>query len=89
MIIQQAHISGRDWKYIVGQIPLAGNAHEVWQMIWGTNAKIIVVLERDSTALFYPADPGVTMSFDNVRLSVVLLIVALTDSWEQDVSNFW
>ncbi|ODM99807.1 Tyrosine-protein phosphatase non-receptor type 14 [Orchesella cincta] len=49
-----AHISGRDWKYMVGQIPLPGNAPAVWQLIWEANIKIIAVLERDSSALFYP-----------------------------------
>lgn len=65
--ITQAHISGRDWKYFVGQIPLAGNAPAIWQLIWENNIKIIAVLERDSSALFYPEN-GTSIPLNDVRV---------------------
>lgn len=61
-----AHISGRDWKYFVGQIPLTGNAPAIWQLIWENNIKIIAVLERDSSALFYPEN-GAPVPLNDVR----------------------
>ena len=52
----------------MGQIPLAGNAPAIWQLIWETEAKIIAVLERDSTAPFYPPDNSVPLTFDLVTI---------------------
>lgn len=58
----------------MGQIPLAGNAPAIWQMIWESNIKIIAVLERDSSALFYP-ESGSTIPLNDVSLIFYLLDV--------------
>ena len=53
---------------MIGQIPLAGNAPSLWQMIWETNAKIIAVLERDSSAPFYPVESGSNNTFGDFQV---------------------
>jgi hypothetical protein len=39
-------------------------------MVWETEIKVIVSLERDSSALFYPLQKGVSMTFNDVSKSV-------------------
>jgi protein tyrosine phosphatase len=60
-------IGEKNWLYTVAQLPLAGNAPSLWQMIWESEIKVIVSLERDSNALFYPLQKGVALTFNDVR----------------------
>lgn len=66
----QATIGDRMWKYIVGQIPLSGSgSSSLWQMIWETESKIIVSLERDSSAQFYPSGSNSTSTHGDFQIT--------------------
>ncbi|OXA59565.1 Tyrosine-protein phosphatase non-receptor type 14 [Folsomia candida] len=61
-------IGDRQWLYTVAQLPLPGNGSAFWQLIWEKEIKVIVALERDSSALFYPLQKGATLSFNDFQV---------------------
>jgi len=62
-------VGDRRWLYMVTQLPLVQDIPALWQLIWESDVKVLVSLDRDSSSPYYPLSKGVSMTFNEFQIT--------------------